>query len=219
MIFRKLLFLISHELRTDFRRKTEVFGIWLYGISLLFLVGYSAQSVKDTKTAVILFWLVVIFSSLFVSRKSFSDLHSGLSATLFTYYHPLEFYLSRWVYAWCINFFTAILFSVFFAVWFGLDFFSSFDGLFFLFSGITAIHTVLFLSASFGMIHEKSATLSLLTGIPLIIPVMLIALKAGFYLAEGTYGVFGGNFISMLWAITGISFALSLVLFPYLWKP
>lgn len=219
MIFRKLLFLISHEIRTDFRRKTELFGILLYGFSLLFLVGYSAQSVKDTKTAMILFWMVVVFSCLFASRKSFSGLNSGSSATIFTYYHPLEFYLSRWIYAWGINFFTAMLFSVFFAVWFRIDFFSLSDGLLFLFSGTTAMHTVLFLSASFGMMHEKSATLSLLTGIPLIIPVMMATLKAGFYLADGTFGVFGGNLISMLWAITGISFALSLVLFPYLWKP
>lgn len=219
MIFRKLLFLISHEIRTDFRRKTEFFGILLYGFSLLFLVGYSAQSVKDTKTATILFWLAVVFSCLFVSRKSFSDLHSGASAAIFTYYHPLEFYLSRWIYAWCINFFITLLFSVFFTLWFGMDFFLLSDGVFFLFSGITAVHTVLFLSASFGMMHEKSATLSLLTGIPLIIPVMMTVLKAGFYLADGTFGVFGGNLMSLLWAITGISFALSLVLFPYLWKP
>ncbi|MCX8079788.1 MAG: hypothetical protein N3F09_00965 [Bacteroidia bacterium] len=206
-------------LKTDLRRKNELLTLAMYGISLLFMIGYAARTVTDQKNIMLLFWMLQVFSVLFVERKAFLDLATGQNAVGFMYWHPLECFLSRWIYFFLINFLLGLIYALFFEMWFRQGLWFSGSGICFLLSGLCALHTVGFAASSFGMAHEKGNAVSVLAAIPLIVPALMIILKIGFYFADGLQGVFGGQYLTMLWAVNGITFVLSVLIFPYLWKP
>lgn len=215
------LTLISKELTLELRRKSVISGIALYLVSLTFICYLTfslKQSVINETTWSALFWLVVLFSVVNSTAKSFIGEKAGTHIYMYSVASPQSIIVSKIIY----NTLLCIVLSV------------SGYGLFTIFMHDPVLNHLVFLSGLVLVSIGFAASLSLISGIaakannsnilmavlsfPVVIAILLMAIKITKNALDGLDPSNSYDELLNLLAINSISIALAYLLFPYIWR-
>src|SRR5690606_17971594 len=209
--------LIQKDIVLEWRSKYAINGIVLYVVSTVF-VCYQAFKSVDPTTWNALFWIILLFASVNAINKSFVQESPNRQLYYYTIASARAVILSKITYNMLVMLLLStiayIVYSVIFqnplgdpVLYFLVVILGSigFAGVFTMVSGI---------SAKAG----NNSTLMAVLSFPIVIPLLLVLIKVSKNAMDGLDRSVSFDELTVLLAINIITVAISLVLFPYLWR-
>lgn len=212
---------LKYELLTEWRNRHAINGILLYLVATIFIC-YLSFKLKGNElspaTWNALFWIVILFSAISTTAKSFMGISEGRLIYYYTLAHPISIILSKMIYH-------SILLLLVSFVGFGF---------YILVMGNPVQDLPLFLStmalgaiglgSAFSMISAiaskagNNSTLMSVLGFPIVIPILLILIKVSKNAIDGLAFSVSLESILVLGALDVIVVVMASLLFPFLWR-
>ncbi len=214
---KEFLYLIQKDLTLELKQKHLVGSVLLYLAGILYIINFLFQEIQ-VQTWTVLFWIIVLFSSIQLSLKGYFSEGKGVQMMYYQLAAPETIYLSKWVY----NTILIVLIEVLCTIGFHLispirlESYGVFSIVLLLaamgLSGIMSFTSILVSHAPI-----KSTLVSILS-IPLILPILLESIQLtatvlGFIEDTSRFKDF-----TLLLAIDILILSVGLSLFPYLWR-
>ncbi len=207
--------LIENTALHEYRNRSQGIGIFVLIWVICYMVFRLNPSLSSANV-VLVFWIFVVLTAINVVMRQEAHLSPEEKMALYTLANPVLVIISRIIF----NFFFLLVISV---VFYGLlhIYFESVQGfsllMIFLFAlGALAISSSLTLVSAIGMHGGGQSTLISVLGLPLLLPVVIVL--NNLMNAIIVSGNMPGNAYLLVIAIAIASMAMSLVLFPYIWK-
>ncbi len=212
-----ILTLIRKEFKLEWRQKYALGGILLYVASTILLMYLAIMTVTPILW-ITLFWIVLLFASINALAKSFIQEPESRHLYYYQLASPVQILIAKLVYNTLLLLSMALAGAAIFYLLFGFPLQST--GLFV----VTFFLAVLSFSSMFTVLSAITARaggnsiIMPILSFPVIVPlfIMIIDLSrsalSGFPLTDKFYD------IGIVLAINTIILALSILLFPYLWK-
>lgn len=214
-----LIPLIKKEFLLEFRQKSTIGGVLVYVIGTIFVSALCFKGKLDKPTWNALFWVISLFTSVTISGKSFLKETGGQALFNFLHYSPRQFILSKILYN--MVFMLCLSFVTFFFYAFFIKNEVENLGLFFIVlvlasSGLAGVLSLM--SAISSKASGNFAIMSILS-FPVLMPLILVVIRLSKQAVDGLeWAGVGFDFIVILTALNVLTIALSLLLFPYLWR-
>ncbi len=217
-MFREVQQLFRLEWQLEWKQKSALGSIFIYLLSTLFVVYLSVKRVVDIPTWNALFWLVILFAAANGVNRSFSSDSRGRLLYIHSLVSPEAFILSRVIYnaiiisilsLGCIVFYTLFLENPIQNM--GLFIASTIIGSIGFSSILTLINAI-------AMHTKNSASMSVILGFPVILPLLMITLRLSKQAIDGLDFSVYGKFLLSAGLLDLIILVLALLLFPYLWR-
>lgn len=213
----RIISIIKKEFLLDFRQIHLVFALFLYVLTNSY-IAYKAFNVLPKVTWGAIFLIIFLFVGLNTVLKSFGNRHQQRQLFYYSYYGPTEIFIAKVAY----NFFLLSILAVALAC--VLLLFSSNSiqrwPLFMtsLLLGSLGLSVVFSFVSLLSLKSNNNSTIFSVMALPLVLPVLLLMLKIN-AVALGLIIDTGINSDILLFlAIILVFFALSLLMFPSLWK-
>ena len=215
---KQLLALLKKDVLMEFRQRYALFSILLYVVATVYISYLIFNNIKDIRTWNALFWIILIFASINSAGKSFNN----ESENRFWYYYqlasPQAVILSKIIYntllIWIISILTYIIYS-----WFlGNQVENHFHFLAVILLGSASFSGILTVVSAIAVKTNNNATLMAILSIPLLLPAVIIIVKASQLALMGTSMLQNVAFLSGLLVLNLLVTAMGYLLFPYLWR-
>ncbi len=220
-MIKELAFLIKKELVLEWRQKYAIGGVLLYVLSTIYIVYASFTQVDvqpDANVWNMLFWIIVLFTSINAITKSFVQESGKRQLYYYTLTSPTAMILSKMLYNSLILLLLNLLSYFAFRFVAGDPLRDAFPFFMALFLGSIGFSiTFTFLSA-IAVKANNSSTLMAILAFPVVIPILLTLIKLS---SKALLLLPQTNIrkdILILIAIDLILLAVTFVLFPYLWR-
>jgi heme exporter protein B len=215
--------LLKYDFQREFRQRLSFLSILLYVFSITYLMYFllntqGALVKMEVKYWNVIFWIIILFTTINELISQFSKESDGLYLYYYTVIHPSHFIISRLifhaVYAALISLLTYFIFSL----WFGspVENFSLILLSILLGSSSFAILFTLTTAISKGL--KNNAVLTSILGFPLSIPLITLVSRLS---KEAFFITTSDNFwinLSVLIGFNLIMVVLSVILYPYIWR-
>ena len=216
-----ILTLIKKEFLSEWRQQYALNGILLYLAATIFVcyMSFSLKSgVIQSLTWNALYWIIVLFTATNAVAKSFIQESQGRMLYYYTLATPEVFILSKIIYYSLLMAATALAGLLFYILVMGnpvTDF-----GMFLWVAalGVIGLAAALTMISSIASKAPNSSTLVAVLGFPVVIPLLLVIIRASKNALEGLERSVYVDQVLMLLAINVIILAVSYLLFPYLWR-
>jgi heme exporter protein B len=213
--------LFRKELKLELRQKHALAGVLLYVLATVFVCYLGFQQIETAKTWGALLWVTGVFTAFNAMQKSFATESAGTHLYMYTLANPRAIILSKAAYN---ALFVAVLNLIsvfFFIVFFGTNPLADMDVPQFLL-GLVLGSTGLGLALTFvaGIAFRSGAGVGLVAilGFPVIIPLLITIVRHTTLSLEGASSLANSLNLVVLIVLNAVSFALSYLLFPYLWR-
>jgi heme exporter protein B len=215
-LFTQIKFLILKEIILEWRSKYALNGILLYVVSTIFVCFLSFKQ-TDPVTWNALFWIIMLFASVNAIAKSFVQENRGRQLYYYTIASPQAIILSKIIYNVLLMILLATVAIGFYSIVFRnvLG-----DPLFYLLAillGSISFASVFTMVSGIASKANNGALMAILS-FPVIIPLLMLLIKFSKNAMDGLDRSVSYNEIGVLVAINVIVVAVSLILFPYLWR-
>lgn len=216
-VFSEINFLIKKEFTLEFRQKYAISGILLYIFSTIFVVYTSAIEVGPKEWNV-LFWIIILFTSVNAVTKSFVQESGARQLYYYSLVNPIAIIISKMIYNTILLLALSILaYGVFSLVLGNLVRNSQlfFTAIFLASLGFSITFTFISAIASKA---NNSASLMAILGFPIIIPILmeLIYISSNALPLQSNTAI--NQDIYILLAIDLLLAGAALLLFPFLWR-
>ena len=210
--------LLKKDVLLEFRQRHSFFGILLYVASTIFVL-YLAMGKPDSVTWNGLFWMIQLFICVNAVAKSFLQESRGRMLYFYLITGPVDFIISKIIYNVLLMLLMTSVSLLLFSVLLGTP---VNDMLLFMCVscvGGISLSLVFTLLAAIAAKAQQNAALMAILGFPLIIPQLLLMIR----LSKAAFGeVFReGAILQITLLLAGLDvmvIALSMILFPFLWK-
>ncbi len=215
--FKAIRSLIQKDILLEWRSKYAINGVVLYVVSTVF-VCYQAFKSVDPTTWNALFWIILLFASINAINKSFVQESSGRQLYYYTMASARAVILSKIIY----NMLLMLLLSLIAYIVYSTIFRNPLGDPV-LYVVVVALGAIGF-AAVFTMVAAISAkagnnsTLMAILSFPIIIPMLLVLIQVSKNAMDGLERNASYDELIVLGAINVITVAVSLLLFPYLWR-
>lgn len=218
MLKREILLLLQKEWRTEWRKKTALYGVVLYVFCTSFVLYLVVKQIHPILWNA-LFWILMLFNSIQVASKSFVQEESGVNMFLYTQVSAISVILTKIIYNSIFMTVLAFVNYAFYAVIMGNPVQDSIIFLFNLVLGSIAFAVVLtFISALSNAASGHNASLTAILGMPVFVPLLTVLIKVSKNAMDGLdRSVSYPHFLSLLAMIVAFT-GISLLLFPYVWR-
>lgn len=214
--FKQIFTLFKKDLLLEIRQQYAFYGVLLYVGATIFVL-YMAIENPDTGTWNGLFWIIQLFISINAVAKSFLQESKNRMLYYQTIASPQNFIIAKLLFnsvlMLVMSALSFILFSLFMN--YPVQKTASFTGLVFL-GGWSLSLVFTFLAAIAAKAQQNAAIMAIL-GFPIIIPQLLVLMKASATVFE-VHSVVPAANILLLIASDGLVVLLAIILFPFLWK-
>lgn len=212
-----ILALVRKELLLEWRQKYALYGILLYVFSTLFVIFMTVQQ-PQAKTWNALFWVIQLFITVNTVAKSFLQESHGRMLYYYTLSSPGSFMIAKLIYNIALMLVMSLVSLLLYAGLMGspLTNTSFFIGMVLL--GGTSLSLVFTMLAAIASRAGQNAALMAIMGFPLVIPMLIILSQASESAFLPVYQPGLMRMILMLCGLDILVLALSLILFPFLWK-
>lgn len=221
MSLREITALLKKEFLLEWRQKYALNGIVLYVVGTVF-VCYMSFNFKGASLNVVawnaLYWIIVLFTAINAIAKSFMQERAGRQMYYYTLCSPLSIIISKIIY----NSLLMLLLSLFAY------------GIYSLVLGNQVQDKPLFLLAiilgalgfagSFTLLSGiaskagNNTTLLAVLSFPVVLPLLLMIMKVSKNAIDGLDRSSSFDELLVLISLNAITFALSFILFPFLWR-
>lgn len=211
-------YLLSKEIRLEWRQRYAISGILLYVFSAVFVVYITLGQQVGGAVWGAFFWVIVLFASVNAIAKSFVQENSKRQLYYYTLSNPLAVIVSKMLY-------NSILLLLISSLAYGV--FSVLMGNPVVFAGMFWL-TILLGSLGFGITFtfisaisaqaNQSATLMAVLSFPVVLPILMLLLKLTKLALNLMTDTAYYKDMLMLLFIDVILGSLIIILFPYLWR-
>ncbi|MCP3932240.1 MAG: ABC transporter permease [Bacteroidetes bacterium] len=216
-ILQEIILLVKKEILLEWRQKYAISGILLYVFSTIFIV-YTSIIEVGAQVWNTLFWIIILFASVNALVKSFVQESGDRQIYYYLLANPIAIILSKIIY----NFGMLLLLSILAWAAFSLITVNPVKdyGQFILalFLGSTGFSITFTFISAISSKAKNSATLMAVLSFPLVIPILMTLIK----LSASSMGILQDtgirNDMLILVAIDLLLLAMTLILFPFLWK-
>lgn len=201
----------------EWRSKFAINGILLYVVSTIF-VCYQAFRSLDPTTWNVLFWIILLFASINAMSRSFVQEPESRQLYYYTLVRPQAVILSKIIY----NILLMVALSLIAYLFYNLIFQNPLaDPLLYfiaIFLGSISFATVFTMISGISAKAGNNTTLMAVLSFPVIIPLLIVLTTLSNQAMMGAERSESLPELGVLIAINVITIAVSLLLFPYLWR-
>jgi len=211
-------YLIKKELLLEWRSKYALNGVLLYVVSTVFVCFLSFVTAAPI-TLNALFWIIMLFASINAVSKSFLQESRGRQLYIYTIASPIALVISKTIYNILLMMVLTLIALFFYSLVFRYE--PQDFGLYILATilGSLSFSTVFtMVSAIASKAGGNGSMLMAILSFPVIIPVIIVLIKLTKNAIDGLDRSVSMDEIGLLLVINGLVAAVSLLLFPYLWR-
>jgi heme exporter protein B len=211
-----ILQLVKKEIVLEYKKQYAFNGILLYVFSTL-IVCYLAFKQVNPLVWNTLFWILVVFTQTTAVNKSFQTEHRYRQLYYYQLSSPVDFIFSKMIYNALLSSLMVAILIVFYSIVFKNPVENA--PMFYLgvFLGNSALISIMTFIAAIGAQTNNGGTLTAVLGFPLIIPILLLAIRFTKNAMDGLDpSSFYDEMLGLL-ALNIIVWVLSYILFPYIW--
>ena len=218
-MYRRTIALLKKDILLELRQLHTIYGILLYIASTIYVLFLSLQDSPNAQTWNSLFWVVQLFVCVNAVAKSFLQESRGRMLYFYSISSPVEFIISKLLFNIVLMaIMTGISLLLFYAF---LDNPVSDVALFFGIAmlGGFSLSLVFTLMSAIAAKAQQNAALIAILGFPVILPTLLLILqlsKAAFAEVFNEGAVL--QLVGLIFLMDILVIALSVILFPFLWK-
>jgi heme exporter protein B len=218
---KEILALLNKEITLEWRNKYAFNGMILYLVSTVFICFLSFRVKSDTMNPIVwntLFWIILLFTAINAIAKSFSQENRNRQLYYYTLASPESIIISKLLYNFLLMLLLAVLGFGIYALLLGNPVDDIVLYLISVFLGATGFTGTLTLMAGIASKADNAGSLMALLSFPVIIPMLLMLMRLSKNAMDGLAWNASNDEMITLLALNGIVMALSVVLFPYLWR-
>lgn len=217
----RYIHLTRHAFRMEFRKKNGLAGLILFAVSAVYTCYQVAGSRADADAWNALAWVVLLFSAFNAVSKPWPEDSPEMRSYLIHVLKPKEWILARITFfSLLLSGLTCIVF-VAFTLFLGSEHLSATRALWFFFgmqATSVAMASLLAMIQALAIRANGGFGLIAVLGLPLIIPIILIATQYGMDVLNGVSFADTAHNLLFLATLSGGFGALGYILFPYLWS-
>ena len=210
--------LIRKEMLLEWRSKYALNGVLLYVVSTVFVCFLSFVSIEKL-TWNALFWIIMLFASINAVAKSFLQESKGRHLYIYTLVSPTALIIAKTIYNSLLMIGLTLIALLFYCLVF--DFPAGGDLLMYIIATILGSLTFASIFTMVSAIASKAGNGGMLMAVlsfPIIIPVLILLIKLAKNAIDGLDRGVSLDDIGMLLIVNVMVMAVSLLLFPYLWR-
>ncbi|MBX7182816.1 MAG: heme exporter protein CcmB [Bacteroidia bacterium] len=217
-LFSEIRTQLELELRLESRNKFAMYSILLYVSGTVFICYLSFLGNLNAATWNALFWIILLFSAIQAASKSFLNQSRGNFIYHYSLLSPQALIVSKTIYN--IGLMLVVALS-------GLLFFSIFlsnpvqDHVLYLISillGAMGFASVLSMVSAIASRSGNNVGLMSVLSFPLLLPLLLTCIRLSKNAMDGLDWSVSYKLLIILLALNSITWVLSYLLFPYLWR-
>jgi len=216
-VFKTVSSLIQKDALLEWRSKYAINGILLYVVSTVF-VCYQAFKSVDPTTWNALFWIILLFASVNAINKSFVQEGPARQLYYYTIASAQAIILSKIVYNMLIMLLLSAIAYIVYSIIFRNPLGDPALYLVTVALGAIGFASVFTMVAAISAKAGNNGTLMAILSFPIIIPLLLVLIKVSKNALDGLERSASYDELVVLVAINIITVAISLLLFPYLWR-
>ncbi len=209
---------MQKEFLLEWRQKHALGGIMLYLVSTIFICYLSFAGIMSVQTWNALFWIIIAFASLNLVLKSFGDETSGRKLYLYTLASPTAIIFSKILINSLVMVALGLIGFLLFNLFMGNIAGSNLTYWMVLIIGVLGFSSILTMVSAIASQARNNFTLMAILGFPLILPLLLLLIRASLGAIEGASLRSISPDLVVILLLVMISLTLSNILFPYLWK-
>ncbi len=218
MILREILSLMQKELQLEWRQKHALGGILLYLVSTIFICYLAFSGIMSAQTWNALFWIIMAFASINLVLKSFSDENSGRKLYMYSLAAPASVINSKILINTLVMFLLGVLGYALFTLFMGNMAQNMAAWWLVLLLGVAGFSSILTMVSAIAGQTKNNFTLMAVLGFPLILPMILLLIKASAAAITGLALAVILPDLLVIMLLISIALTLSNILFPYLWR-
>ncbi|MBB5439432.1 heme exporter protein B [Pedobacter sp. AK017] len=210
--------LIKKELLLEWRSKYALNGVLLYVVSTVFVCFLSFVSIDSKLTWNALFWIIMLFASINAVSKSFLQESRGRQLYIYTIASPIALIISKTVYnVLLMSVLTLIALGFYILVF---NYTPEDPGLYLLATllGSLSFSTIFTMISAIASKAGNGGMLMAILSFPVIIPVLIVLVRLTKNAIDGLDRSVSWDEVGILLLINALVTAVSLLLFPYLWR-
>ncbi|MEM9935161.1 MAG: heme exporter protein CcmB [Bacteroidota bacterium] len=206
------------EIKLEWKQRYAFFGLLLYVGSTVLVVGLAFQRQMNPLSWNILFWIILLFVAINAVAKSFMTESATQQQYLYSLSGPSAIILTKIFYNTGLLGLIGTLGFIFFSLIGGVKIIQM--DLFTLIVWVVAwtLAATLTLVSAIAAKAENRVTLLAVLGFPLTVPVLLTAIRISRVAIEGLEATTTFSNIYFLLGLAMLLTAISMLLFPTLWK-
>jgi heme exporter protein B len=218
LMFTEIRMLLLREIQLEWKQKYALNGLFLYVISTIYVCFLSFKSLVDVPTWNALLWIILLFTAVNATSKSFSTESRGRLLYYYTLAGAPAVILSKMIYNAGLMFLISLLGYFIYSLligdlvqdkpWFILA----------LLLGSTGFSTVLTLVSGIASKASNSGTLMAILSFPVLIPMLIVLIRFSKNAVDGLDHSVQTPYLVALICINFIVVALARILFPFLWR-
>lgn len=217
----QILTFIIKEIRLEWRNRYAINGIVLYLVSTVFIC-YLSFNVRSNElnpvTWNVLFWIIVLFTSVNAVAKSFIQEKEGSFLYLYWTHSPATIIIGRTVYNALLMMFLGLAGFLTYALVLGNPVEDVFLFIVLIILGATGLSFSMTLVSAIASKARNSNTLMAILSFPIVLPMLLMIIKISKNAMNGVERSASIDDFLVLGAINALVAAASYLLFPYLWR-
>ena len=217
-MLKETLAILRKELLIEWKQKYAFNGLMLYVASMVVVVALALGAVLEPLSWNVMFWLMILFAALNAVGKSFLAEEPAQQLYLYALAHPSALMLGKMLYNLLLMSLISLLTMALFVLMGNVAIGAPWQLLGIAGLGSAALAANLTLVAAIASKAHNRGTLLAVLSFPIIIPVLLLLIE----LAEEAIAPTGKGMdmdaLVFLGGITVVLAALSVMLFPFVWR-
>ncbi len=209
--------LLKKEVLIEWRNKYSFNGILLYVFSTVFICYLSFKQINPL-TWNALFWIILLFASVNTIAKSFMQESKGRYLYFYSIASAQSIIVAKIIYNSVLMFIISIICYLFYAVVFKNPVDDPMLYLLAVFLGGLSFSTVLTMVSAISSKVNNNTTLMAILSFPIMLPLLMLLIKLSKNAIDGLERSVSYNEILAILLINIITIAISLLLFPYIWR-
>jgi len=201
----------------EWRSKYALNSILLYVISTVFVCYQAFRSIDGTVWNA-LFWIILLFASINAISKSFVQESKGRQLYYYTLASPAAVILSKIIYNVGLMLLLSLLALVVYSVVFRNPVGDPLLYFLAVILGSISFATVFTMISSISSKANNNGTLMAVLSFPVIIPLLIVLIKLSKNAMDGLDRSVSVDEIIVLVCVNAIVIAISLLLFPFIWR-
>jgi heme exporter protein B len=209
--------LLYKDMVLEWRSKYAINGILLYAVSTIFVCYQAFRSLEPT-TWNVLFWIILLFAAINAISKSFVQENPSRQLYYYSIVNAKAVILSKMIYNSLLMVILAGLALIVYMVIFGNPLADPALYVVAVMLGAISFASVFTMVSGISAKAGHNTTLMSVLSFPIIIPLLIILIELSGNAMSGAPRADSYPELAVLIAINIISIAISLLLFPYLWR-
>jgi heme exporter protein B len=215
---RNLRTILVKEFKSDFRNPYILGGAALFLISSLFVCYITIKRIPSPALWVALYWIIILFASFNAVAKSFVNETRGRLLYLYALVSPGVFIAAKTIYHTLVMLLLSAIAVVIYATFFEMEIADKSIFALSVILGSSGLAIILSLLSTMASKAGNNLTLLAILGLPILLPLILVSSTLMKNAVDGIDLSVQLKYLFVLGGLNVVSFALSIVLFPYLWR-